>query len=135
MGDDSHQHRTSYSHLGEASYSTIRRPTQISTRPRARLYTLITLLIGILYRIARMSEASHSKELIPMWAKHTVGILLFTHKLSQYCLFITRSAICSFRTASFGFIPFVVRAVYFEFKKLSRYLNVILDLFCLVIKC
>ena len=30
-----------------------------------------------------MSEASHVKGLIPMWAKHTVGILLFTNKLSQ----------------------------------------------------
>ena len=29
-----------------------------------------------------MSEASHIKGLLPMWAKHTVGILLFTNKLS-----------------------------------------------------
>ena len=31
-----------------------------------------------------MSEASHVKGYIPLWAKHTVGILLFTNMLSWY---------------------------------------------------
>ena len=43
-------------------------------------YTLITLLITILYRIQCMSEASHSQGLID---KHTVGRLLLLNKLSQ----------------------------------------------------
>ena len=45
-------------------------------------YTLITLLIAIL--ILWISGASHVKGLIPMWAKHTVVILLFTNMLSWY---------------------------------------------------
>ena len=40
------------------------------------------LLIAILYRIPQMSEASHVEGLKPIYAKHTVGILLFTNKLS-----------------------------------------------------
>ena len=43
----------------------------------------------ILSRIPCMSEASHVRRLIPMRAKHTVVILLFTDKLSQcMCLFV-----------------------------------------------
>ena len=41
-------------------------------------YTLITLLIVI----PGMIEASHTEGLIPMWAKHTVGMILFTDELS-----------------------------------------------------
>ena len=44
-----------------------------------KCYALITLLIIILYRILRMSKASHVKGLIPMGAKHTVGILFSTN--------------------------------------------------------
>ena len=42
-------------------------------------YTLITLLIAILYRIPCMGKASCLKGLIPLWVKHTVGIPSF-HK-------------------------------------------------------
>ena len=50
-------------------------------------YILITLLVTILYRIPWMSKVSHVEGLIPMWVKHTVGILLFTNKLSRYIQF------------------------------------------------
>ena len=51
-----------------------------------RCYGLITLLIAISNRIPRMSEARLVEGLIPVGAKHTVGILLFMNMLSQYCL-------------------------------------------------
>ena len=53
-------------------------------------YALITLLIAISYRILSMSEACHVKGLIPVWAKHTVGILLFTNMLSGYSVNVFR---------------------------------------------
>ena len=36
------------------------------------------------HRILQMREASHVEGLFPMWAKHTVGTLLFINMLSQY---------------------------------------------------
>ena len=57
----------------------------MSRKPHQKIlyYTLITLLIAILYRIPRTSKACHVKGLIPMQVKHTVGILLFNNMLSQ----------------------------------------------------
>ena len=41
-------------------------------------------IFTISFRIPRMSEAAHVEGLSPLWAKHTVGILLFTNIISQY---------------------------------------------------
>ena len=55
-------------------------------------YALITLLIKISYRISHMIEACHVEGWIPVWVKHTVGILLFTNMLA---LFLFLSLLCS----------------------------------------
>ena len=48
-------------------------------KPYYYYYYLFTLIIA-------MSKASHVEGFIPLWAKQTVGILLFTNMLSPYYL-------------------------------------------------
>ena len=49
-----------------------------------QFWTRFGAKVRLLYRILHISEASHVEGLIPMWAKHTAGILFFKNKLSRY---------------------------------------------------